>query len=165
MQTMGVRTAIELSGIRNGQNVRLPEGDRPAASGNGEGFVFLSLEDETGSPMPLSPQIYFRKTGCSVRAVLMVEGILQNQDNVISVKPPACCHFPLPALRPARTILLTPYRRLARHIFVLFYTSTAIGFIMNTHPPQNPFGHFICWRPAVYVVNSSIRFIAEPWYL
>jgi len=49
MQTMGVRTAIELSGIRNGQNVRIAGGviarQRP---GTAKGFVFLSLEDETG---------------------------------------------------------------------------------------------------------------------
>jgi error-prone DNA polymerase len=89
MQTMGVRTAIELSGIRNGQNVRSAGGviarQRP---GTAKGFVFLSLEDETGVANAIVTPDLFQKNRLllSSEQFLMVEGILQNQDNVISVK-------------------------------------------------------------------------------
>jgi error-prone DNA polymerase len=89
MQTMGVRTAIELSAIRNGQNVRIAGGviarQRP---GTAKGFVFLSLEDETGVANAIVTPDLFQKNRLllSSEQFLIVEGILQNQDNVISVK-------------------------------------------------------------------------------
>ncbi|HTE89049.1 MAG TPA: error-prone DNA polymerase, partial [Terriglobales bacterium] len=100
MQTMGVRTAIELSGIRNGQNVRIAGGviarQRP---GTAKGFVFLSLEDETGVANAIVTPDLFQKNRLllSSEQFLMVEGILQNQDNVISVK--AARVLPLPITR------------------------------------------------------------------
>ena len=103
MQTMGVRTAIELSGVRNGQNVRIAGGviarQRP---GTAKGFVFLSLEDETGVANAIVTPDLFQKNRLllSSEQFLMVEGILQNQDNVISVK--AARVLPLPITR-ART--------------------------------------------------------------
>jgi error-prone DNA polymerase len=100
MQTMGVRTAIELSAIRNGQNVRVAGGviarQRP---GTAKGFVFLSLEDETGVANAIVTPDLFQKNRLllSSEQFLMVEGILQNQDNVISVK--AARVLPLPITR------------------------------------------------------------------
>ena len=104
MQTMGVRTAIELSGIRNGQNVRIAGGviarQRP---GTAKGFVFLSLEDETGVANAIVTPDLFQKNRLllSSEQFLLVEGILQNQDNVISVK--AARVIPLPITRAQTT--------------------------------------------------------------
>ena len=100
MQSMGVRTAIELSGIHNGQNVRIAGGviarQRP---GTAKGFVFLSLEDETGVANAIVNPDLFQKNRLllSSEQFLLVEGILQNQDNVISVK--AARVLPLPITR------------------------------------------------------------------
>jgi error-prone DNA polymerase len=89
MQAMGVRKAIELSHIPNGKSVRVGgcviARQRP---GTAKGFVFLSLEDETGVANAIINPDLFQKNRMLVSAeqFLMVEGILQNQDNVISVK-------------------------------------------------------------------------------
>jgi error-prone DNA polymerase len=50
--------------------------------------VFLSLEDETGVANAIINPDLFQKNRLLVTAeqFLMIEGILQNQDNVISVK-------------------------------------------------------------------------------
>jgi len=56
--------------------------------GTAKGFVFLSLEDETGiANIIITPQL-FEKDHTTVvhNSFLLVEGILQNQDGVISVK-------------------------------------------------------------------------------
>jgi error-prone DNA polymerase len=104
MQTMGVCTAIELSGIRDGQNIRIAGGviarQRP---GTAKGFVFLSLEDETGVANAIVTPDLFQKNRLllSSEQFLMVEGILQNQDNVISVK--AARVLPLPITRAQTT--------------------------------------------------------------
>ena len=104
MQTLGVRTAIELSGIHNGQHVRIAGGviarQRP---GTAKGFVFLSLEDETGVANAIVTPDLFQKNRLllSSEQFLMVEGILQNQDNVISVK--AARVLPLPITRAPTT--------------------------------------------------------------
>jgi error-prone DNA polymerase len=89
MQTMGIRKAIELSHIPNGKSVRVGgcviARQRP---GTAKGFVFLSLEDETGVANAIITPDLFQKNRMLVSSeqFLMVEGILQNQDNVISVK-------------------------------------------------------------------------------
>jgi error-prone DNA polymerase len=89
MQTMGIRKAIELSHISNGKSVRVGgcviARQRP---GTAKGFVFLSLEDETGVANAIITPDLFQKNRMLVSSeqFLMVEGILQNQDNVISVK-------------------------------------------------------------------------------
>jgi error-prone DNA polymerase len=89
MQTMGIRKAIELSHIPNGKSVRVGgcviARQRP---GTAKGFVFLSLEDETGIANAIITPDLFQKNRMLVSSAqfLMVEGILQNQDNVISVK-------------------------------------------------------------------------------
>jgi DNA polymerase III alpha subunit len=78
--------------------------NRAPASGYGEGFVFLSLEDETGiSNIIVEPDLFARERQTLVSApFLLVEGALQNQDRVVSVK--AHHVSPLPkAPRPNRT--------------------------------------------------------------
>ncbi|HEX4379291.1 MAG TPA: error-prone DNA polymerase [Candidatus Acidoferrum sp.] len=89
LRRQGVVTAIELRRLRDGTPVRVAGSviarQRP---GTAKGFVFLSLEDETGiSNAILTPQI-FREHHVVVvhQQFLLLEGVLQNQDNVISVK-------------------------------------------------------------------------------
>jgi error-prone DNA polymerase len=89
MDAIGVRKAIDLAGIPNGKHVRIGgcviARQRP---GTAKGFVFLSLEDETGVANAIIMPDLFQKNRLLVTSeqFLMVEGILQNQDNVISVK-------------------------------------------------------------------------------
>jgi error-prone DNA polymerase len=89
MTARGVRKAIELAGIPNGQRVKtggcVIARQRP---GTAHGFVFLSLEDETGVANAIITPDIFQKNRLMVTTeqFLLVEGILQNQDNVISVK-------------------------------------------------------------------------------
>ena len=56
--------------------------------GTAHGFVFLSLEDETGIANAIvTPDLYDRyRFELAGERFLLVEGVLQNQDNVISVK-------------------------------------------------------------------------------
>jgi error-prone DNA polymerase len=89
MNAMGIRKASELGHIRNGKRLRVAgcviARQRP---GTAKGFVFLSLEDETGvANAILNPDLFQQnRLLVSSEQFLMVEGILQNQDNVISVK-------------------------------------------------------------------------------
>jgi error-prone DNA polymerase len=89
MNKMGVRRAIELSQIPSGRKVRTAGGviarQRP---GTAHGFVFLSLEDETGvSNAIITPDLFQQnRLLLSTAQFLLIEGILQNQDGVISVK-------------------------------------------------------------------------------
>jgi error-prone DNA polymerase len=89
LQRMGIRCAAELAGLPDGMQVRIAGGviarQRP---GTAKGFVFLSMEDETGiANAIISPQLFEE---CHVVVVhqqfLVIEGQLQNQDNVVSVK-------------------------------------------------------------------------------
>ena len=56
--------------------------------GTAKGFVFLSLEDETGiANIIVNPQIFETNRGALVNyPFLLIEGALQHQDNVVSVK-------------------------------------------------------------------------------
>ncbi len=89
MDAMGVRKASDLAGIPNGKYLRIGgcviARQRP---GTAKGFVFLSLEDETGVANAIIMPDLFQKNRLLVSSeqFLMVEGTLQNQDNVISVK-------------------------------------------------------------------------------
>jgi error-prone DNA polymerase len=89
METMGIHKASELSRIPDGQYLRIGGcvicRQRP---GTAKGFVFLSLEDETGVANAIVTPDLFQKNRLLLSSAqfLMVEGILQNQDNVISVK-------------------------------------------------------------------------------
>jgi OB-fold nucleic acid binding domain len=63
-------------------------GKRSGASGDSEGFVFLSLEDETGiSNVIVNPDLYEKYLVVTNREkFIRVEGVLQNRDHTISIK-------------------------------------------------------------------------------
>ncbi len=89
MEKLGVRRATDLSQIPSGRKVRTAgcviARQRP---GTAKGFVFLSLEDETGvSNAIITPDLFQQnRLLLSSEQFLMIEGILQNQDGVISIK-------------------------------------------------------------------------------
>jgi error-prone DNA polymerase len=89
MANMGVRSAIELANLPSGRKVRTAgcviARQRP---GTAKGFVFLSLEDETGVSNAIITPDLFRQNRLVLAAeqFLLIEGVLQNQDGVISVK-------------------------------------------------------------------------------
>jgi error-prone DNA polymerase len=89
MDRMGVARAADLAHIPNGRIVRVAGAiivrQRP---GTAKGFVFLSLEDETGiANAILEPAVFdrYRLTVLGER-FLLLDGILQNQDGAISIK-------------------------------------------------------------------------------
>jgi error-prone DNA polymerase len=85
----GVVPAIELPRLRAGRRVRTAgmviTRQRP---GTAKGFVFLTLEDETGiSNIIIRPDLYATDRLVVVSSsFLLVEGLLQNQDGVTSIK-------------------------------------------------------------------------------
>jgi len=89
MDRMGVARAADLAHIPNGRLVRVAGAivvrQRP---GTAKGFVFLSLEDETGiANAILEPAVFDRyKLTVLGERFLLLDGILQNQDGAISVK-------------------------------------------------------------------------------
>ena len=56
--------------------------------GTAKGFIFMSMEDETGiANVIVTPDLYERDRLVVTRSkFLLVEGPLQNQDNVIHIK-------------------------------------------------------------------------------
>jgi error-prone DNA polymerase len=89
MKALGIHPASALKSIPNGERLRIGgcviARQRP---GTAKGFVFLSLEDETGIANAIvTPDILQSNRVLLIsERFLMVEGVLQNQDNVISVK-------------------------------------------------------------------------------
>ena len=89
LKRRGLRSAIELERLPHGTHVRFAGAviarQRP---GTAKGFVFLSLEDETGiANAIITPQLFEQDHTVVIHhQFLMLEGRLQNQDNVISVK-------------------------------------------------------------------------------
>jgi len=85
----GVMRAADLPGARNGRRVRVAgmviTRQRP---GTAKGFVFLTLEDETGiSNIIIRPDLFDRERMVVVRQpFLIVDGVLQHQDGVLSVR-------------------------------------------------------------------------------
>ncbi len=85
----GVVPASGLARERHGRKVRVAgmviTRQRP---GTAKGFVFLTLEDETGiSNIIVRPDLFERERLAIIEApFLIVEGMLQNQDGVISVR-------------------------------------------------------------------------------
>jgi error-prone DNA polymerase len=85
----GVLRATDLPQARDGRRVRVAgmviTRQRP---GTAKGFVFLTLEDETGiSNVIIRPDLYDRQRLAVVREpFLIVEGVLQHQDGVMSVR-------------------------------------------------------------------------------
>ncbi len=92
MDATGVMRATDLKGVPDGTFVRIAGAviarQRP---GTASGFIFISDEDETGiSNAIIHPKVYERnKVAVTGGKFLMVEGRLQNQDGVISVKASA----------------------------------------------------------------------------
>ncbi len=89
LKAMGIRRASELRDIPSGRRLRIGGcvivRQRP---GTAKGFVFLSLEDETGVANAIVTPDLFPQNRLLLTSerFLAIEGILQNQDNVISVK-------------------------------------------------------------------------------
>ena len=85
----GVMRASDLPQARDGRRVRVAgmviTRQRP---GTAKGFVFLTLEDETGiSNVIIRPDLFDRERMVVIRQpFLLVEGVLQHQDGVLSVK-------------------------------------------------------------------------------
>ena len=89
LNKLGVTRAIDIKELRDGSPVRVAGWvivrQRP---GTAKGFVFLSIEDETGvSNIIITPRLFDKNRLVVVdHPFLLIEGALQNQDNVISVK-------------------------------------------------------------------------------
>jgi len=89
LDKLGALRALDVGKLRNGSLVRIAGWvivrQRP---GTAKGFVFLTLEDETGvSNVIITPQIFDQNRLVLVdHPFLLIEGTLQNQDNVVSVK-------------------------------------------------------------------------------
>jgi error-prone DNA polymerase len=85
----GIRSAQELKHCKDGEYVRAAgcviARQRP---GTAKGFIFISMEDETGiANVIVTPDLYDRDRLAVTRSkFLLVEGTLQNQDGVIHVK-------------------------------------------------------------------------------
>jgi error-prone DNA polymerase len=89
LRAEGIRTAAELASCRSGSWVAIAgcviARQRP---GTAKGFVFLSVEDETGiANVILTPDIFERDRLVVTRSrFLRIEGPVQNQEGVIHVK-------------------------------------------------------------------------------
>src|SRR3954454_928974 len=89
MDGLGVTRAIDLARVRDGRLVRIAGAvivrQRP---GTANGFVFLSMEDETGIMNAIvTPDTFDRyKFEVLGEPFLIVDGVLQNLDGVLSVK-------------------------------------------------------------------------------
>jgi error-prone DNA polymerase len=89
LAAVGVWRAIDLARGRDGTSVRVAGSvivrQRP---GTAKGFVFLSLEDETGiANVIVTPGLFTRYRWVLVaEPFVLVEGILQMQDEVVSVR-------------------------------------------------------------------------------
>jgi error-prone DNA polymerase len=98
MTALGITTAEGLKRMQNGRPVRVAGSvivrQRP---GTAKGFVFLSMEDETGiANVIITPDVFESYRRVIVSApFLFVEGVLQSQDGVFSVR--ASRIDPLPA--------------------------------------------------------------------
>jgi error-prone DNA polymerase len=89
LNKLGATRAIDIYQFRNGRAIRVGGWvivrQRP---GTAKGFMFLTLEDETGvANIIVTPQLFDKNRIALVdHPFLLIEGILQNQDNVVSVK-------------------------------------------------------------------------------
>jgi len=89
MKRMGICRASDLAQIPNGRRLRIGgcviARQRP---GTARGMMFMSLEDETGIANAIIAPDLLRNNRILLisERFLMVEGILQNQDNVIHIR-------------------------------------------------------------------------------
>ncbi|HEY4381405.1 MAG TPA: error-prone DNA polymerase [Acidobacteriaceae bacterium] len=92
LDSAGIMCAADLRGVPDGTFVRVAGAviarQRP---GTASGFIFLSNEDETGiSNAIIHPKLYEgNRMTVTKQKFLLIEGVLQNQDGVISVKASA----------------------------------------------------------------------------
>ena len=92
LATRGVMRAIDLRTARQDRRIRVAgmviTRQRP---GTAKGFVFLTLEDETGiANIIVQPDLFARDRLIIIEEpFLMVDGVLQNQDGVTSVRAEA----------------------------------------------------------------------------
>src|SRR5215467_5027482 len=89
LRQSGVKTARELAEMRDGENVAVAglviTRQRP---GTAKGFIFLSLEDETGiANAIITPAFYAENTMAVLHErFVLIEGKLQNKEKVVHVK-------------------------------------------------------------------------------
>jgi error-prone DNA polymerase len=89
MKRMGIHCASDLPSLRNGRRVRIAGyvivRQRP---GTAKGMMFMSLEDETGIANAIfTPDLLRQNRALLIsERFLMIEGILQNRDNVIHIR-------------------------------------------------------------------------------
>ena len=89
MKRMGIYCASDLAQIPNGRRIRIGgcviARQRP---GTAKGMMFMSLEDETGIANAIFAPDLLQKNRVLLisERFLMIEGILQNQDNVIHIR-------------------------------------------------------------------------------
>ena len=108
----GILRAIDLPRGRHGRRVRVAGAvitrQRP---GTAKGFVFLTLEDETGiANIIVRPDLFTEQRATIVGApYLMVEGILQIQEGVTSVKAERV--ISLADAAPSRSRMISAERR------------------------------------------------------
>jgi error-prone DNA polymerase len=98
LKKQGIRTAAELGKLPHGTPVRYAGAviarQRP---GTAKGFVFLSLEDETGiANAIITPQLFESDHTVVVHhSFLLIVGTLQNQQNVVSIKAESVQPLPI----------------------------------------------------------------------
>jgi error-prone DNA polymerase len=89
MKKMGIYRACDLAHLPNGRRLRIGgcviARQRP---GTAKGMMFMSLEDETGIANAIvAPDLLQKNRALLIsERFLMIEGILQNQDNVIHIR-------------------------------------------------------------------------------
>jgi error-prone DNA polymerase len=89
MKRMGIYRASDLAHLPNGRRLRIGgcviARQRP---GTAKGMMFMSLEDETGIANAIVAPDLLQKNRVLLisERFLMIEGILQNQDNVIHIR-------------------------------------------------------------------------------
>jgi len=89
LRNEGILSAVDLRSCKDGQYVRLAgcviARQRP---GTAKGFIFLSMEDETGiANVIITPDLFERdRLLITTSKFILVEGPLQNQDGVIHIK-------------------------------------------------------------------------------
>jgi error-prone DNA polymerase len=89
LAAMNIKRACDLEHVADGEYTRVAgcviARQRP---GTAKGFVFLSVEDETGiANVIIHPELYQKyRLIINREKFLRVEGILQNQDSVLSIK-------------------------------------------------------------------------------
>ncbi|MBF6570052.1 MAG: error-prone DNA polymerase [Candidatus Binataceae bacterium] len=109
LRKSNVMSAAELAAARDGQIVRTAGvvivRQRP---GTAKGFFFLTLEDETGIANAIvTPALFHEHRALlSTAAVLWIEGELQQQDGVSSIRARRFARLNLRAPFPARTIFI-----------------------------------------------------------